>query len=217
MEAELLDLSAALWANANENMHDKALQVRFFIRPRQDMQATNREGRPIFNDVEYVSISAPGDRLSTVERPATRKDKARFKEHYAAFLDGKREAVSGTPLEKWPLMTGSQVEELKFFKIRTVEQLALMPDGNLPNIGNISHLKKMATDFLALAKGQAPLTQLRSELEKRDQAIEVMRQQMAEQSAMLTQLLAKKTEEAPTEAAPVKKAGRPRKDVENAG
>lgn len=169
-------------------------------------------GRPIFDDVEYIHVSSGGDRLNIKEQPATRGDKIRFATQYAAFKSGQTEAVSGTPLSEWTLISKSQAEELKHFHIRTVEQLASMPDGNISNVGNISHLKKQAGDFLALAKGQAPTIQLRAELEKRDAAMEALQLQMKEQAAIIAKL------SAPTDdAEPAKRGrGRPRKEEADA-
>jgi hypothetical protein len=208
------------WLNANEapTKGDNALFVRFRMHPKKDEVATKAEGRPIFKSVEYISIGSPGDKWNHVDRPATAKDRVRFRRHYRAFKENVEDQQSGTPLSKWPLMDAAQVEELKYFNVRTVEQLALMPDGNIPQVGNISHLKKHAVDFLAMAKGTAPATQLRAELEKRDAMLEAMQRQLSEQSAALAKMQAKAQAAVPAEpqgdlavVASVAKRGRPKK------
>ena len=72
----------------------------------------------------------PGDKCSIVDRPASAEDKARFPKHYAAFQGNNEDLVQGTPLETWPQLTRSQVEEMRYFHVRTVEQLA----GMIPNL-----------------------------------------------------------------------------------
>lgn len=187
-----------------KNKGDEALFVRFRSHPRKDEAASQKEGRPIFKSVEYVSISSPGDKFNQIDRPAYRYDKQRFRRQYQAFKAHQQDQSSGTPLSKWPLMDAAQVEELKYFNVHTVEQLALMPDGNIPNVGNISHLKRQAIDFLELAKGNAPLVQMRSELEKRDGMLEAMQRQMEEQNRIIRELQARSDARPEPEAKPAK-------------
>lgn len=122
-------------------------------------------GRPVYDMVEYISIKSPGDKFNVVERPATDYDRRRFPRHYAAFRARQGNEVIGTPLEKWPLVDAAQIEELKFWNIRTVEQLAATADGSLQNVGHYSRLKQMAVDYLDTAKGLAPAVAMRAELE----------------------------------------------------
>jgi hypothetical protein len=179
---------------------DAALFVRFRMAPKKDEVETQKQGRPIFRNVEYVSISSPGDKFNQIDRPATQRDRQRFRRQYRAFKENQEDSSAGTPLAKWPLVDAAQVMELKYFNVHTVEQLALMPDGNIPNVGNISHLKKHAVDYLAAAKGNAPTVQLRAELEKRDAMLEAMQRQLAEQSQMIAQLGNKSDAVAPGDA-----------------
>jgi hypothetical protein len=193
------------------NKGDEALFVRFRMHPKKDQTETEKQGRPIFKSIEYVSISSPGDKFNGIDRPATLKDKRRFKRQYQAFKENQGDILTGTPLAHWPLMDAAQVEELKYFNIRTVEQLAAMPDGNIPNVGNISHLKKHAVDYLAVAKGNAPTIQLRAELEKRDNMLEAMQRQMAEQAKELARLSARHAESDESPEPAKRGPGRPKK------
>jgi hypothetical protein len=201
MEEVTLD-DTWLMAGDPPNKGDEALFVRFRMHPVKDDAATKEAGRPMFKNVEFVTISGPGDKFNQIDRPASLYDKRRFRRQYQALKANAEDTGSGTPLSKWPLIDAAQVMELKYFSVHTVEQLALMPDGNIPNVGNISHLKKNAVDFLALAKGNAPLVQMRGELEKRDQMLSAMQVQMDEQAKLIHELSTKKTESEP---APSKK------------
>jgi hypothetical protein len=202
-----------LMSNAPENKGDNALFVRFRMHPKRDAAETEKQGRPIFKNVEYICIGAPGDKFNQVDRPSTPKDRQRFRRHYKAFKENAEDQSSGTPLSKWPLIDAAQVEELKYFNVRTVEHLALMPDGNIPNVGNISALKKHAVDFLAAAKSGAPLVQLRSELDKRDTLLAAMQRQMDEQAALIAKLSVR---DDALEAVAPKKRGRPAKTTTEA-
>lgn len=159
-------------ADSNDRYkEDKNLFVRFFMHPHPDPEATAREGRPIYYDREYVEIIVPGDKTTTINRPVRDMDKRRFAERYKAFKSDEQQVNVGTPLSAWPGITRSQVEELKYFKIFTVEQLVSIPDTVAQRFMGINILRKRASDFLAAAEGVAHETQLQSELEKRDNQI----------------------------------------------
>jgi hypothetical protein len=154
--------------------------VRFGLHPKQNQEKTAEAGRPIFDDVEYVEIMVPGDKQNMIHRPVTARDRARFPRQYAAWKENKTVAQTGTPLEEWSGISRSQVEELRFFNVRTVEQLAGISDGNATNIGPIQALKAKALDFVDRAKGSAPTDKLRMELLERDKEIATLRSQVKE-------------------------------------
>lgn len=159
---------------------DEKLFVRFAMQPVQDDKKSQESGRPVFNDVEYIEIMAPGDRSNIVHRPVRDDDKQRFARQWAAWKSGAGEGVSGTPLKEWPGVTRGQVEELAHFRVHTVEQLAGISDGNMQNVGPLMALRQRARDYLEQAKGQAPLTQMRAELAQRDNVIETLQRQVRE-------------------------------------
>lgn len=185
------------------NKGDQALFVRFRMHPRKDEAESKTQGRPIYKSVEYVSISAPGDKLNAIDRPASRADKQRFRRQYEFFKAHQKNPENGTPMSKWPQVDAAQVEEYKYFNIHTVEQLAMTPDSNLPNMANAAQLKKNAIDFIEAARGNAPAIKLRAELEASKSEMAAMRQQMADQAAMMAKLIAQS--ERTEEAAPPKK------------
>lgn len=161
----------------NTQAGDDQLLVRFFIKPRQDMAASEDEGRPVYKDTEYVSIIQPGNKDSIIERPASQRDKKRFPRHYSAFkqrTDDNGELIEGTPLEEWPGITRSQVEELRYFKIRTVDQLVNIADSAAQNIMGVNVLKERARKFLQSRDDDASA----AEIAERDAKIE-------EQASML--------------------------------
>lgn len=142
-------------------------------------------GRPIYEDVEYVEIMVPGDKTQTVHRPVRPTDKIEYSKQYQAWKAGHdQHAATGTLLEQWPGISRAQVEELRHFKIRTVEQLAELSDGNAARMGPILALRQRARDFLERAKGNAPLEKMRTELAARDNEIETLKRQVAELAAI---------------------------------
>jgi len=169
---------------------DKALLVRFYTKSVQDRTQSAKEGRPIFRDKEYVEIRFPGNRTDAVARPATAADKARFPEHYKAFKDRVDMPEVGTPLSEWPAISRSQAEELAFYHIKTVEQLASVNDAQGQKFMGFNGLRQKAKEFLELSRGVVEATQLRDELKQRDDMIATMQKQ-------LDQLMSQSKEEKP--------------------
>lgn len=164
---------------------DSKLFVSFSMRPHPDKAASAKEGRPIFVSREYVTIMVPGDKTNVVTRPVQELDKRRFALKYAAFKNGTQDAVSGTPLENVPWISREQVEEMKFFNIRTLEHLADMPDVHAQKFMGINKLRQRARDHIALAKEQAPALRLAQELRERDERIATMEKRLAELAAQV--------------------------------
>lgn len=176
----------------NQDAADKTLLVKFEYRPKQDSAETLKEGRPIFKDVLYIDIRAPGDRLGGICRPASQRDIDRFPEHYRRFMartSDDTEKLVGTPLAEWPMVTRAQVEELAFLNVKTVEQLAEVADVHGARIMGINGLKEKAKNWLKVAKDNAAAMQLTEELKVRDLQIAQLQEQV--------EVLAKKLEERP--------------------
>jgi hypothetical protein len=155
----------------NRHKGDDHLFVNFFSHPMQNKEKSLAEGRPIFEDTEYLSIMIPGDKDNIVTRAVRPGDKERFPVQWAAFQNNNQELLEGTPLTEWPLISAAQREEMKHFNIRTVEQLANVSDGTSQKFMGIQVLKKRAKEYLEVAKEAAPLSALQGELNKRDEEI----------------------------------------------
>jgi len=161
---------------------DEQLLVKFEIKPKKDAEASRKEGRPIYRDVEYINIRAPGS-SDNVVRPATGRDRQRFARHYEAFKNrvGNEDHIEGTLLSEWPVCNRSQVEELAFFGIKTVEQLANTSDANGQALMGFNGLKRKANEWLHTAAQGVKLSEMQAELAKRDE-------QIAELTAKLDEL-----------------------------
>jgi hypothetical protein len=164
------------------------LFVKFGLHPKKNDARSLEAGRPIFDDVEYVEIRVPGDKHNVIHRPVGDSDRRQFARAYQAWKSGAGEQLTGTPLAEWPAVSRSQVEELAYFGVRTVEQLANLSDGNAQQVGPIQALKAKALDYVAKAKGNAPLEQMRAELATRDNELETLRRQVTEQAEFIAEL-----------------------------
>lgn len=129
---------------------------------------SKQAGRPVFEDREFVRIIIPGDRRSMVVEPVNDDHKARWPREYEAFKAGQEAPVDGTPLADWPQIGRARVEELAYFHIRTVEQLAAVNDAHLQNLGmGAREERERAKVFLDVAKnGTGPLSKLVTRVEQ---------------------------------------------------
>ena len=157
---------------------DENLFVRFFVHPKLSSTKSAEEGRPIFDDREYIQIMQPGNKESIVMRPARDMDRQRFPKQYAAFKNNEGDYVSGTRLEEWPAISRSQAEELKYFNIRTVEQLVNMSDAQAQKLMGINALKTRAKAFLEVCGKSAEAESLAAALEERDLRLQQLESQL---------------------------------------
>lgn len=154
---------------------DNKLYVEFFRKPVMQPGKSREAGRAVYEEVDYVRIHVPGDKSSVIERPLSQQDVFRFQDRYNKWKAGQAEAVTGTPLSALPGMTASKVEEYKFFKIITVEQLAEANDNLGGKFMSFQQDKQRAKAFMEVAANNAPIEKMNAELQKRDAEIENLR------------------------------------------
>lgn len=149
--------------NNKQHAGDEFLAVRFMLKPKKNQAKSEEAGRPIVEDVEYIEIMQPGNKDNIYCQPATDMDKSRFAQHYqmwkARTSDDDPQLI-GTPLAEWSGVTRSQAEELQFFNVRTVEQLANMADSNTGNMMGLIGLKEKAKKYLASSADIATITRM---------------------------------------------------------
>ncbi len=145
-----------------QNKLDENLLVKFFTQQKEDKTASLKEGRPIFKDVEYVDIKVPGQRSGGACRPATYRDKQRFPRHYAAYKQRVEMPMEGTPLSEWPLMSRSQVEELSYHNVKTVEQLVGMSDSAASQFMGMNTLKAKGKMWLEKTEETQRINQIQT-------------------------------------------------------
>lgn len=181
--------------NAQQAEQDRALLVRFSTAPLKNDEKSLEEGRPIFDDTEMIEIRVRGTKDNVVVRPVRVDDKQRFREAYRAYQEGTKALSSGTPLAQWPVMSTSQVEEMRYLGFLTVEQIAEANDGVVANISGLQGLKNKAKAFIEFSKGAAPLEQLQKEVSEAKNVNETLARQLAETQAALAALSARMDEQ----------------------
>lgn len=158
---------------------------KFYLRAVQDGAASSKEGRPIFKDVEWVDILIAGDKTTCRSTQVTDQHRERFSAHYQAWKQNLQVSPVGTPLEQWPAMTPSQVEELKALRIYTVEQLAGMSDSGLQAIGlGGRSLSEKAKAYLVAAKSTADAQRYAQDNENLRSRVEQLEKLLAQASGL---------------------------------
>jgi hypothetical protein len=160
---------------------DDKLHVRFFMRPRIDPVQSQLENRPIYKDVPHIEIMIPGDKNNIVTAEVWDQHIRRFPEHWKQFQGGIKDQVIGTPLRAAPFLTEAQCEELAYFKIRTIEQLADLSDSNMSFMG-ARELQQAAKKYIEKTKGADALLSRMDAIEARAAAAEAA---LAEANAKL--------------------------------
>lgn len=172
---------------------DKGLNVMFKMHSHFDDVKTREQGRPIFEMREYILIQIPGDTTGNVFRPIREDDKLRFPEQYMRFKVG-QEQVTGTPLTEWPQITRAQCDELAYFKIVTVEQLANLSDQNAQRFMGLHQLRDKAKKYLEQVVLDAPMNKMEAELQSRDEQISTLTNQLQEMQRQLGELMARQSQ-----------------------
>jgi hypothetical protein len=174
---------------------DDKLYVQFYKRAVMNAYKSSQEGRPIFDELDYVRVIVPGSK-DVLDVEVEQQYRQRFSKQWEKYQTKQTQSMSGTPLSTWPALTVGMVAELNALNVFTVEQLATLNDEVAGRVMGFNMLKQRAQAFLDAASGDAANSKLAAELEKRDQEIELLKQQMQE--------LMKQT--AAAKAAPIEKA-----------
>jgi hypothetical protein len=171
---------------------DSRLAVQFYSRPVQNEFESEKQGRPIFTDVDFVRIFVPGDQTSAIDTFAREEHKKRFPMHWAHYQNkhGGDPKEIGTPLSQWPRLTQSQVEELRALKFFTVESVANAADVSLQNIGMVAGMSPFAfrdhaKRFLQVARGDAVAQEAESRAKALDEENKRLREAQEAQAATL--------------------------------
>ena len=167
---------------------DRSVHARFYMKPVQDEKLSAENGRPMFKDVEYIEIRAPGNQNNIVNRPVRQMDRERFARQYHLFQAGHADQITGTRLTEVSWITRSLAEELAYLRVLTVEDLAELNDSVCVSTPGLHDLKRRAKLYLEQAQAQAPFSALEQENKEMREQMEAMKAALAEQTAALKAL-----------------------------
>lgn len=149
--------------------------VEFFTDAVYNEQKSVEEGRPIYEDREFIKKLIPGDPTCNWIGLVTKEDTLRYRAEYQAFKAGQEAPLEGTPLTTLPFLTKAQVMEMAARGIKTAEQLRDIPDSVGQTFMGFQGLKRKVVAFLDQAKEAAPSQKLAAELSKRDDEIAALK------------------------------------------
>lgn len=134
-------------------MAEPGVHARFYKFPVLNGFKSQAEGRPIYEDKDFVEIRVAGDARETFTSKVRPVDVERFPEEWAAYQRGDTQKRAGTPLEQWPAMTPAQIKNLEFLNIFTVEDLASLSDAGLQKVGmGANKMRSDAQKYLEMAR-----------------------------------------------------------------
>lgn len=149
---------------------------RFSWRPKRNKEKSAEAGRDVFEDAPWIDIQI--DPKSAVSHFATPAELREYRAGYEAFLkDSASEGIVGTRLEEWAPMSRSTVEEFRYFKIRTVEDLANIPDARASEYPQGREWSARAKAWLQAAQDGAPMAKLAAENQELRERLDVLEKQ----------------------------------------
>ena len=159
---------------------------RFHMASVQDHIASETAGRPIFREEERVEIILPGNPHTRPVHRVTDEHRQRWPEKYEAFRKGVDMAEDGTPLEEWPRLKRSQVNELKALGFTTVEQVADMNDLAMQRLSLGGRMvRDLAKAYLDESARHALTERLAADNERKDAEIAQLNRKVEEMSTLL--------------------------------
>lgn len=158
---------------------------------------SEQEGRPVYEQREFVRIMVPGDSMNIIETPATQEHREMYQRQYERFKRGQKDVIDGTPLVQWPVINKAQVKEAAYFEVHSVEQLSEMSDSSCARMGmGYMELRSKAKAWLAAAKDASVVTRQAAENERLQGEIQALKEQIAQLAAPKRGRPAKEVEEA---------------------
>lgn len=141
-----------------ESMGEKpAVYADFFMQAVVDEPASEAAGQVVYKDLEWCRMSRIGSNGTTTEDAVARLKRnpqlwPYLEPLYQAWRRGEEEPVSGARIDMAPFLTAAQVAALKRVNIRSIEDMAALPDGMLGAIGmGAQAMREKAKAWLAAA------------------------------------------------------------------
>jgi hypothetical protein len=161
----------------------------FYVEAVEDRAESEKEGRPIFRDVERVKILIAGDQKTEVVKKVTDAVRQEFRQEYMHWKQTQQQSLVGTPIEQWPGASVSFVATCKVLNIFTVEALAQLDDNALQRLGMGSRdMQARAKAWLAAAKDSGETERLAAENNRLQDQINSLQTQIKEMGARFADL-----------------------------
>lgn len=162
----------------------------FYNRSVHNSTKSRQAGTPIHDDVDFVRIHQPGERLSIIDRPVQMADKVRFPRQWADYTAKREQIPEGTPIDLLFPAHPNVGANLRGVGVYTIEQCANLSGHAMDVIGmGAQEYVNRAQEYLDAAGKGVGLHKLHQELEDRDSKIRVLESQVGSLKGQLDQLL----------------------------
>ena len=183
--------------------------ITFERRALEDRAESVKTGHYVSKDVDFVTITRPGSR-DTIEKEAlvwlaecrvhVKNQRmpaswlTAFQTAYEQWRTGETIPDSGTPIKGWPVLSPAAQKDLLHAGIRTVEDLATMPDQDLQLVcmGALT-FKLKAKSWLDAAKDTGKLVEQLTSLTQNLSTLQSVIDKQAEEIKRLTALVPQDT------------------------
>ncbi len=168
---------------------DSQLLVGFYPRSVLNRAQSQQKGKPIYDRVDFVKIQQPGEKLNVVDRPATDFDKARFRNQWASYQEGKDQSPDGIPLTHLFPHRPEIVDTMKGYKIHTVEALANLSGHAIDTVGmGARDWVNAAQSYLKQAEKGVDFHRFNKEMDAMKLKNTTLERQVSELAARLAQI-----------------------------
>jgi hypothetical protein len=169
---------------------DSSTIALFYNRSVHNPVKSAQAGTPIHDDVDYVRIHQPGERLNIIDRPVTQADKGRFPRQWADYIGQREQIPDGTPIDLLFPAHPNVGANLRGLGVHTIEQCAKLSGHAMDVIGmGAQEYQNRANEYLEAANQGVGLHKLHRELEERDSKIRVLESMVGSLKGQLDQLL----------------------------
>lgn len=164
---------------------DASNHVEFYQEAVLNEVNSTKEGRPQYDNVDYITIMFPGDKTKILKKPVNQDFINRYPNQWRAYKEGKEQIQSGLPITEWAILTKAEALNMKSLGIHTVEALAGLPDTALTWFGARSYRDK-AVATLNNSKDGSFVLGLKHENEVLKNDLEALKKQVEELSNLKT-------------------------------
>ena len=167
---------------------NKGVWPRFNYKAVPNKLKSDEAGRPIHDQIEWVTVIIAGDRNSQPSHKVSDIDRAKWPAEYRAFKNGEKMPIQGTPLNEWSQLSVNQVADLGSLGILTVEMLAGLSDEQIQSFGlGGLQLREKAKAYIESSKDQAYPQQMAVKVVQLTEDNDFLKQQNEQLKATLAQ------------------------------
>jgi hypothetical protein len=165
---------------------DSAQVVLFYTRSVFNAAKSRAAGARHYDNETWVKMHPPGEKLNIIDRPATDLDKSKYPGQWNMFLQNKTQVPEGTPIDLLFPNNPAVADNLRAYGIHTIQQCATLSSHAVQTIGmGAQEWQNMAKQYLDSASNGSAFLAMRTELDKKDVELRVMKQQYDKLQAQL--------------------------------